>query len=101
MRVKQLIEILRGCDPEALVAFQVSLLAGDPGEVLDAHPARLYFSFDERTEFEQTEEPGLPPVDVVCLWASLDGRFLNTDDEIAERFMAEATVMPECPQRVR
>jgi hypothetical protein len=100
MKVKQLIERLQKCNPEAFVTIGVPDVNSDYVRRLTERPAcLLYFYLEQRSDCSHTAYPHLPAMEEAVIYASLDSTFFRTDDpeilQDAERGMIRPDFGPE------
>jgi hypothetical protein len=104
MKVKQLAELLRRCDPEAFVKIEPANVGSDYVRRLVESPAcLLHFLIDQRQQCSHSDYPHIPPMNEVVIAVGLDDRLienlLTPDDPDApadiDQYIAEFYVKPD------
>ena len=96
MKVKKLIELLQGCNPEAFVAIRLPQVNREYVERLTDTPAcLLYFYVEQRNSCSYSEYAFLPATEEVVIYASVNQKFVQTDDAEMLKGIEDHTVQPD------
>ncbi len=96
MKVKQLIEQLQKCNPEAFVTIGLPEVNLDYVQRLTERPAcLLYFYLEQRSECSHSGYPHLPAMEEVVIYASVDSTFFRTDDPEIRRETEQGMIRPD------